>query len=192
MPNPINLIEQMNIRITSVVWAVQDINEYYHNIGKLRYEELISRLMYGLPVETEDALYAEVIFKYIVVAYIKDHLEKRESDATIILSGAITSANRLITGIGDTMRSVREGFDIPAPPMGKGNPLYGDAKPIMVKGPKHQKGPSKQSIANGIIESNKNLDKPAILDLIMAELGITKAHAMMCFYKSGRAKKSND
>lgn len=168
----LSILNKMKIRTTSVVWAVQDVNEYYYNSSKVQYEELITQLT-GVQVVAEDRLSAEITFKYIVQGIIQDELQGTKQDILDIIKTAVYCTTKLISEQGQYMRTLRNT----------------DVVTESVDGVKitrtvtSRSGVSKSVQANTIIEQNKLLDKPVVIEILSNELSITKANASVYYYK---------
>ena len=167
-----SVLNKMNIRTGSVVWAVQDIGEHYTNLSKAQYEELIVRLT-GVEVTTADTLSAEITFKYIVQGIIQNMSSDVKRDMLDIINEAVVKSDKLIAENGYTMRMAR-------------NPVSGEEHldgSTAGKKVTHKSGPSKSDQANNVIEQNKLLGKPATIDLLVSILSISKQNALVYYYK---------
>lgn len=167
----LSILHEMNIRTGSVVWAIQDVNEFYSNRTQAQYEEYMLKLT-GTSVESTDALTAEITFKYIVQGIIRCITKEEKINILSIIADAKSNAIKLVRENGPTMRLLRSTVAV----INKINDS--SVNPTFRK-----TGVLKRDQANGFIEQNKLLAKPLILKLLAAELAISMANANTYYSK---------
>jgi hypothetical protein len=165
----------MKIRSSSITWAIQDVNEYYCNLSKTQYEELITQLTgIPIPVSIIDTLVAEITFKYIIQGIIQNLLCDTKKTILDIVNEAAGKANKLVDENGNIMRMLRNPVDIKTK----------DINVIKtIKKVTHKFGISRRDQANELIEQNKLLDKSAVLDILVIEMMIKKPNANVYYTK---------